>query len=77
VKIKTMESIKKRKTSKGISYQAQIRNNDGHPLQSKNFPTMQEAKDWVRNEETRRRQETYFPEQSKKNGIRTLSRKAG
>lgn len=61
-----MASIKKRKTSKGISYQAQIRNNDGHPPQSKNFPTMQEAKDWVRDEEARRRQETYFPEQGKK-----------
>ena len=61
-----MASIKKRKTKKGISYQAQIRNNDGHPPDSKNFPTMQEAKDWAKNEEARRRQETYFPEQAKK-----------
>lgn len=66
-----MASFKKRKTSKGISYQAQIRNNDGHPPQSKNFPTLQEAKDWAKDEEARRRQETYFPDQAKKK--RTLA----
>lgn len=59
MKIKTKASIKKRKTSKGISYQAQIRNNDGHHPQSKNFPTLQEARDWARDEETRRRQINY------------------
>lgn len=64
-----MASIKKRKTSKGISYQAQIRDNDGHPPKGKNFPTLQEAKGWIKDEQARRRQETYFPEQAKKKHI--------
>ena len=64
-----MASIKKRKTSRGISYQAQIRNSDGHPPKGKNFPTLQEAKDWIKDEQARRRQETYFPDQAKKKRI--------
>ncbi|HEV7738188.1 MAG TPA: site-specific integrase [Chlamydiales bacterium] len=64
-----MASIKKRKTSKGISYQAQIRDNDGHPPKGKNFSTLQEAKDWIKDEQARRRQETYFPDQAKKKHI--------
>lgn len=43
-----------------------IRPNDGLPTTYKTFPTFQEAKDWSIQEEARRRQGIYFPEQLKK-----------
>ena len=59
--------IRKRKNSKGQPcYQVIIRDNDGHPPQYETFPTLQEAKDWEKDERARRRKETYFPEQVKK-----------
>ncbi len=66
-----MASIKRRKNKRGISYQVQIRAKDGHAPGGKSFPTLQEARDWAKQEEARRRQETYFPEQTKKK--RTLA----
>lgn len=48
---------------KGKAWQAIIRREDGYPPSYKCFPTKQEAKDWASQEEARRRQEVYFPEQ--------------
>jgi len=42
-----------------------IRQSDGFPPTCKTFPTKQEAKDWGHQEETRRRQGAYFPEQNR------------
>lgn len=66
-----MATIQPRKNKKGTTYQVLIRAKDGHPSVYKNFPSKQEAKDWAKQKEVRRRQETYFPEQAKKK--RTLS----
>jgi len=45
---------------------------DGYPPTYKSgFPTKQEAKDWASDEETRHRQETYFPAQIAKKHTRT------
>lgn len=47
-----MAHTQKRKNKDGTySYRVQIRNNDGHPPQSKTVPTLQEAKDWAIKEE--------------------------
>lgn len=56
-----MATIQKRKTRKGISYRVMIRQSDGFPPQYKTFPTLQEAKDWSKQEEARRRQGVYHP----------------
>jgi hypothetical protein len=61
-----MATIQPRKNKRGTTYQVLIRTQDGHPPTYRNFPTKQEAKDWAKQEEARRRQETYFPEQAKK-----------
>lgn len=67
-----MATIQKRKKKNGsVSYRVLIRHNDGLPPTSKTFPTLQEAKDWERKEETNRRQGLYFPEQQRKK--RTLA----
>lgn len=58
-----MATIQKRKTKKGTSYRVMIRQSDGFPPASKTFPTLQEAKDWSKQEEARRRQGSYFPNQ--------------
>lgn len=62
-----MATIQKRKNQNGTnSYRVMIRPNDGLPTTYKTFPTFQEAKDWSIQEEARRRQGIYFPEQLKK-----------
>jgi hypothetical protein len=48
------------------SYRAQVRLNDGLPPQSKSFPTLMEARAWKAQEETKRRQGTYFPTMTSK-----------
>ncbi len=51
-----MATIQKRKKKDGsYSYRVMIRAEDGHPKDSKTFPTKQEAKDWAKDEEARRR----------------------
>ena len=61
-----MATIQKRKNKNGTtSYRVMIRQSDGFPPAYKTFPTKQEAKDWAQQEEARRRQGCYFPEQAK------------
>jgi integrase len=60
-----MATIQKRKKKDGTySYRIMIRQSDGFPTAYKTLPTLQEAKDWSKQEEARRRQGAYFPEQS-------------
>jgi hypothetical protein len=60
-----MATIQKRKKKNGTySYRMMIRQSDGFPSAYKTFPTRQEAKDWAQQEEARRRQGLYFPEQT-------------
>ncbi len=67
-----MATIQKRKNKNGtISYRIMIRHNDGLPTIYKTLPTLQEAKDWALQEEAKRRQGLYFPEQTNKK--RTLA----
>jgi len=62
-----MATIQKRKNkNKTFSYKVMIRTNDGLPPTYKTFPAYEEAKDWAIQEEARRRQGIYFPEQTKK-----------
>lgn len=62
-----MRGIQKiRNTDGSYSYRAQIRLNDGLPQQSKNFPTLVEARAWKAQEEFKRRQGMYFPEMTSK-----------
>jgi len=62
-----MATIQKRKNkNKTYSYKVIIRPNDGLPPTYKTFPLFQEAKDWSIQEEARRRQGIYFPEQIRK-----------
>lgn len=52
-----MATIQKRIKKDGTaSYRVMIRQSDGFPPASKTFPTRQEAKDWGKQEEARRRQ---------------------
>jgi integrase len=52
-----VQGIQKRTSKKNIvSYRVQIRESDGFPPKSKTFPTLQEAKDWQKQEKARRRQ---------------------
>lgn len=52
-----MATIQKRKKSDGTySYRVMVRQNDGFPPSYKTLPTKEEAKDWARDEEMRRRQ---------------------
>jgi integrase len=68
-----MAHIQKRKNKDGtFSYRVQIRNNDGHPPQSKTVPTFQEAKDWAVDEEARRRNSVYNPEDREKHSLEEL-----
>ena len=61
-----MATIQKRKKKDGThSYRVMIRQSDGYPPACKTLPTLQEAKDWGKREEVRRRQVAYFPEQSR------------
>lgn len=61
-----MATIQKRKQKNGTySYRVMIRQSDGFPPAYKTFPTKQEAKDWGVQEEARRRQGAYFPEQAR------------
>lgn len=61
-----MATIQKRKNkNNSISYKVMIRPKDGLPPTYKTFPTFQEAKDWSIQEEARRRQGIYFPEQAR------------
>ncbi|MFW9874985.1 MAG: hypothetical protein ACFFG0_17905 [Candidatus Thorarchaeota archaeon] len=54
-----MANIQKRKNkNKTYSYKVQIRLKDGLP--PKTFPTKEEAKDWARQEEVKRRQGIYL-----------------
>lgn len=55
------------------SYRMQIRNNDGHPPESKSFPTFQEAKDWGIQEAARRRQAVYNPQKNRKHTFNELA----
>lgn len=57
--------VRKNKEGKTIGYQAIIRLKDGFPDQSKVFPTKQEAKDWAKQEEAKRRLGLHFPNQQK------------
>ena len=51
------QGIQKRTSKKNVvSYRVQIRESDGFPPKSKTFPTLQEAKDWQKQEKARRRQ---------------------
>jgi integrase len=51
------QGIQKRiSKNKVASYRVQIRESDGFPPKSKTFPTLQEAKDWQKEEKARRRQ---------------------
>lgn len=60
-----MATIQKRKNKNGTySYKVMIRKSDGYPNVYKTWPTRQEAIDWATDEEARRRQGAYFPEQS-------------
>lgn len=60
-----MATIQKRKRKNGsYSYRVIIRNSDGYPPVTKTFPYKQEAVDWARDEEARRRQGIYFPDQA-------------
>lgn len=52
---------------KGHNWQAIVRLQDGYPSAYKCFPSKQEARDWASQEESRRRQMSYFPEQVAKN----------
>ncbi len=62
-----MATIQKRKNkNKTFSYRVMIRPKDGLPPTYKTFPAYQEAKDWAIEEEARRRQGIYFPEQARK-----------
>lgn len=66
------QGIQKRTSKKNIvSYRVQIRESDGFPPKSKTFPTLQEAKDWQKQEKARRRQ-GYGPT-DQMNGKQTLS----
>lgn len=59
-----MATIQKRKNKNGTnSYRVMIRQSDGYPPSSKTLPTYQEAKDWGLQEEARRRQGAYNPDQ--------------
>jgi integrase len=61
-----MATIQKRKNKNNtFSYRVMIRQSDGFPPTYKTFPTLQEAKDWSKQEEACRRQGAYFPEQAK------------
>jgi hypothetical protein len=52
---------------KGKTWQAIIRKDDGFPhVYKSGFYTKQEAKDWAAQEEGRRQQANYFPEQTAK-----------
>jgi integrase len=67
---KQMATIQKRKKQNGTySYRVMIRQSDGFPTAYKTFPTSQEAKDWSKQEEARRRQGAYFPEQLQQKNI--------
>jgi hypothetical protein len=56
-----MATIQKRKKKNGTySYWVMIRQSDGFPPNYKTFPTREEAKDWAKQEEVRRRQGTYL-----------------
>lgn len=57
--------------NRSITYRVQIRENDGYPPTSKSFSTLQEAKDWQKDEKARRRQGYYLADQS--TGKNTLS----
>lgn len=60
-----MATIQKRKKKDGtFGYRVMIRQSDGFPTAYKTFPRLQEAKDWAQQEEVRRRQGLYFPEQA-------------
>lgn len=62
-----MRGIQKIKNKNGsYSYRAQVRLNDGLPMQSKSFPTLVEARTWKAQEETKRRQGMYFPTMTSK-----------
>lgn len=62
-----MRGIQKIRNKDGTySYRAQVRLTDGSPQQSKNFPTLIEARTWKAQEETKRRQGMYFPEMTSK-----------
>jgi integrase len=62
-----MRGVQKIKNKNGTySYRAQVRLNDGLPLQSKSFPTLVEARTWKAQEETKRRQGMYFPTMTSK-----------
>src|SRR5580700_5470286 len=62
-----MATIQKRKNKNGsTSYRVMIRPQDGLPATYKTFPAFQEAKDWSIQEEAKRRQGIYFPEQIRK-----------
>lgn len=51
------QGIQKRISKKNVvSYRVQIRESDGFPPKSQTFPTLQEAKDWQKQEKARRRQ---------------------
>ena len=69
-----MANIQKRKNkNKTYSYKVQIRLNDGLPPIYKTFPTKEEAKDWARQEEAKRRKGIYFPDQvNKKKTLQNL-----
>lgn len=43
-----------------------MRLNDGIPQQSKSFPSPVEARNWKAQEETKRRQDMYFPSMTSK-----------
>lgn len=67
-----MATIQKRPQKNGtIRYRVMIRQSDGFPPVSKTFPTKQEAKDWSKQEEARRRQ-GYGPSDQMK-GKQTLA----
>lgn len=67
-----MATIQKRPQKNGIiRYRFMIRQSDGFPPVSKTFPTKQEAKDWSKQEEARRRQ-GYGPSDQMK-GKQTLA----
>lgn len=60
-----MATIQKRPNKNGSdSYRVMIRQSDGFPPASKTFPTRQEAKEWGKQEEARRRQGTYISEKA-------------
>ena len=62
-----MRGIQKIKNKDGShSYRAQVRLKDGLSQQSKNFPTLVEARAWKAQEEVKRRQGMYFPTMTSK-----------